>query len=73
MDIIERLNKTTYMVEHNPNCKRPFLVRLVGKNSVRIDKKPENETNDILGLGKTIVEAAKNALNKKQEIKRRKR
>jgi hypothetical protein len=69
MDITKRLDKLTYMVEHNPNCKLPFLVRLVGKDSARIDKKPEKDTKDILGFGKTLVEAAKNALNKKQETK----
>ncbi len=59
---MQRLNQETYVVEHNPNCPSRFLVRLVGKGAGVIDKKSPAETRDILGYGKTLSQAAKNAL-----------
>lgn len=67
MRILERLNQKTYAVQHNPNCPSPFLVRLVGPGSSRLDLKCYRETKDILGFGKTMANAARVAL-KKQEI-----
>ncbi len=64
MEILERLNKETYVVEHSPNCPSPFLVRLVGPESGVIDKKYYDETKDILGFGKTLEEAAQAAFTK---------
>jgi len=58
MEALERLNKETYVVQHNPNCPSPFLVRLVGPESGIIDMKYYDETKDILGFGKTLEEAA---------------
>ncbi|MBI2062249.1 MAG: hypothetical protein HYT64_00945 [Candidatus Yanofskybacteria bacterium] len=67
MEILERLNKETYVVEHSPNCPSPFLVRLVGPESGVIDKKYYDETNDILGFGKTLEEAAQAAFTKQTQ------
>lgn len=59
---IRELNRYTYVVQHNPNCPSPFLVRLCG-SSIVIDYKPPGETADVLGYGKTFGEAAKSALD----------
>ena len=59
---MRRLNKLTYAVQHNPNCASPFLVRLCGSSI--IDLRPASETRDILGYGKTLVEAGAEALRK---------
>jgi len=64
------LAERTFAVQHNPRCPSPFLVRLPGKGG-RIDMKPyrdglgfvEHETQDILGFGKTLGEAARIALS----------
>lgn len=62
--VIEKLNKLTYVVQHNPNCPSPFLVRLCGHSVPSIDLRPYEETRDILGFGKTLEEAAASALSK---------
>lgn len=59
----------TFAIQHNPRCPSPWLVRLVGKSGI-IDMKPyggpfafmKHETADRLGFGKTLEEAARNAL-----------
>ena len=68
MNILKELSKMTYVVEHSPNCPKRFLVRLVGNGQATIDKKPyfRSETKDILGFGRTLREAAKKALAKKE-------
>ena len=65
MNITEELSKQTYVIEHSPNCKSKYLVRLCGAGKGLIDKKPEYETEDILGFGDTLAEAATNTLSKK--------
>jgi hypothetical protein len=62
MDIMSRLKELAYWVQHNPNRPMPFLVRLVGKGRKRIDGLYYDQTKDILGFGRTLVEAAENAL-----------
>ena len=65
----EDLRGHTFVVQHNPNCPSPWLVRLPGKSG-RIDLKPyghtfppvKHETDDILGFGKTLDAAARAAL-----------
>lgn len=65
MSIINTLNQSTYVVEHNPNCPSAFLVRLAGKGLGIIDKKHVSETKDFLGYGNSFTEAATNVLRKK--------
>jgi len=64
-NVPEELDELTYMIEHNPNCPMPFLVRLPGKAG-RIDRKAADETEDILGYGKTLEIAAHAALLARQ-------
>lgn len=69
----EWLSKRTFVIEHNPNCPMPFLVRLPGKNKGVIDKLPYGGlgditlTKDILGFGKTLREAADAARKQEKE------
>ena len=63
-DILKTL---TYVLEHNPNCPSPFLVRLVGSAGV-IDFKAPGLTADILGYGNTFEEAAEQALAKTKQL-----
>ncbi|KAB6714290.1 hypothetical protein [Roseobacter sp. TSBP12] len=67
----------TFVVQHNPNCPSPWLVRIPGKSCI-IDMKPycgfgiahEELTGDILGFGKTFWEAADAAISQdtKQKV-----
>lgn len=58
----------TFAIEYNPNCPSPWLVRLIGKCAFLDLKRysrltPKDEyTKDVLGFGKTIDEAAQNAI-----------
>ena len=60
----------TFAVQFNPNCAKPFLVRLVDPDMGQLDMKPyavggvENPdlTKDVLGFGMTLKEAAEQAL-----------
>ncbi len=66
---IDDLAHLTFVIQHNPNCPSPWLIRLPGK-SLAIDLKPygdqlgfvRHETGDKLFFGKTFVEAASAAL-----------
>jgi len=60
-----RLSDQTYMLEHNPNCPSPYLIRLIGKGAGRIDREPPEKTRDILGYGKTLDAAVSAALHAK--------
>lgn len=61
-----------FVVQHNPNCPSPFLVRMPGDGG-RIDMLPYAtplspcETKDILGFGRTLEEAATVALRLAEE------
>lgn len=66
------LPKKTFALQYNPNCPSPFLVRMVGKGKGCLDLKPyisitvrgepkEELTQDALGFGKTLTEAAEKA------------
>jgi hypothetical protein len=44
----------TYAVQHNPNCPKPYLVRLPRG---ALDLRPPDETKDALGYGLTFLEA----------------
>lgn len=52
----------TYQIRHNPNCVKKFEVRLVGQGL--IDGKPAHESNDRIGYGDSVEEAANQALQK---------
>lgn len=76
MDESHPIHQMTYVVEHNPNCPSPFLVRLPGLSLV-IDKKPyvsaeaDRLTSDALGFGKTFLDAADKAIEESERIKKR--
>lgn len=49
----------TFVLEHNPNCPSPFMIRFVGKGKGVIDKLPPGQSRDRIGYGQTIKEAVK--------------
>lgn len=54
----------TFAIQHNPNCAKPFLVRLIKKGQSGLDLKPYAfgvETQDALGFGDTLEEASEAA------------
>lgn len=59
--ILKRLYKHTHAVKYSPNCPGKFLVHLVGPGKGALDYKAHNETEDILGYGRTLAEAARKA------------
>ncbi len=62
---VDPYNQYTYVVEHQPNCPSPYLVRMVGRSNgaTVIDKLPVHEkTRDVYGYGQTFREAAEKAL-----------
>ena len=63
------ISELTYVVEHNPNCPSPFLVRLPGPKQAVIDKKYYSETKDTLGFGKTFHAAAAAAIKAKEQAR----
>lgn len=69
MDVMKEMNTKTYSVHHNPNCPKPFLVRLIGHGQFELDLKPYGETKDVCGYGKTLVKAGKSALKQKNKTK----
>ena len=71
MLIPDWLLKLTFRVEYSPNCSLPFLVRLVGKGRGMIDGLPYigDKTDDALGFGATIEEAAEAARDAREGAK----
>ena len=67
MNIPDWMLKKTFMIQHNPNCASPFLVRLVRPGKGRIDGLPYSGhsdtvmTQDIIGFGDTLEEASREA------------
>ncbi len=59
--VLEKLEKTTYVLEHSPSCPSPYLVRLIGAQKGRLDKLPAGRTADVLGYGRTLEDAATKA------------
>lgn len=51
------------VIEYRPDRVNPFIVRLIGLGCSRIDHEPIHMTQDILGFGKSLAEAARNALD----------
>lgn len=74
MKIMRKLAKQTFAVQHNPNCRIPYLVRLIGVKNGSIDltsydtDDSESKTNDILGFGKTLRQAAEKALRQQAKL-----
>ncbi len=68
----KKLSELTYEIQHNPNCRSPFLLRLPGPKGI-LDHLPyrgsDNLTQDILGFGKTLAEALEKALETREKIK----
>lgn len=64
MESIAMLEQQTYVIEYNPNCHKPYLVRLVAPGTGYIDKLPPRKTKDILGYGRTLKEAASRAFRR---------
>lgn len=59
--MIESLRDMTYMVRHNPNCPKPFEVRLTGAGLTQILPFVRAPRDDV-GYGDTADEAAAWAL-----------
>lgn len=57
------ISKKTYVVQHSPNCPSPFLVRLVGYRKGVIDMLLPRQSGDAIGYGKSLSEAAANAMD----------
>ena len=68
MNTEDRLKHTTYVVEHNPNCPSPFMIRLVGNIGGVVDKLPPSKTNDLIAYGETLLVAAEHAFAKQDRI-----
>jgi len=52
----------TFGISHNPNCPKPWLVRLIGPGKGMLDNRTDYaKSEDILGFGTTCVEAAEAA------------
>ena len=67
MGPVAELKKLTHAIEYSPNCPSKYLVRLVGNGQIILDNRPPGKTDDILGYGKTLAQAAKAALLKKKK------
>ena len=57
MTIPSELLTKTFELQYNPNCPKPFLVRLAHPLMAHVSTK-----DDILGYGTTMEEAARQAL-----------
>ena len=52
----------TFVVEYSPNCNRKWMVRLVGFRKGRIDKIEAYKSDDAIGYGDTLAQAAESAI-----------
>lgn len=64
-EMFRKLSQETYAIQHDPNCPKPFLVRLVGWTG-KLDFNPNNVTQDIVGKGRNLLEATDNAFKEKR-------
>jgi hypothetical protein len=62
MNIPARLLRKTFVIQHNPNCPSPFLVRLVSPRKGSLDMGCVGRTDDVIGYGKDVYRAARQAL-----------
>lgn len=77
IDVPADLLTKTFAVAFNPNCPSPWLVRMPGLRAF-IDHKPYNGkveeiTDDALGFGKTLAQAATNAMDRQVKMKEAKK
>ena len=70
MNSIAGLQQQTHIIEYNPNCHKPYLVRLVAPGTGYIDKLSPRETKDALGYGRTLKEAATRAFRRMGALRR---
>lgn len=69
MEILEMLKKETYVIEHNPHRPTPYKVRLIVPGAYCLDNLPSGRTKDILGYGRTLEDAAKEAFEKRNALR----
>ncbi len=67
MEQIDRIGHLTYSLQHQPNCPKKYLIRLIGDQAGMIDNLPYSPysreyTKDRLFFGKTLKEAIDKAL-----------
>jgi hypothetical protein len=63
MTTLESLQHKTYALQHNPNCRNPYLIRLVGPGQGSLDLNQDYpKTKDVLCFGSTLEEAVSVAL-----------
>jgi hypothetical protein len=60
-DAPEWLKNMTFVTEFSANCNRQWMVRLVGYRRGMIDKLAPSLSQDAIGYGDTLREAAENA------------
>ena len=76
IDVPADLLAMTFAVEYNPNCPSPWLVRMPGAKAVIDHKsytaKPPLMTEDALDFGRTLAQAATNAMARRNEMRSRK-
>jgi hypothetical protein len=81
LDYPNWLLQRTFVVQYNPNCPSPFLVRLIRPGGGHLDLKPyisthtkdepkSDLTKDCLGFGLTLQEAAEEALKTQEGHKK---
>lgn len=62
MDHMSEIEKHTYSLHHNPNCRVRYQVRICGTGAGKLDDLPFPRTSDILGHGETFEAAVQAAL-----------
>ena len=71
MQYPDRLLEVTHSIHFNPNCPKPFQLHLLAPGFAMLDNiTVQARTNDILGYGETIEEAAESALAEQDRLRR---
>ncbi|WP_415912235.1 hypothetical protein [Neptuniibacter sp. QD37_11] len=68
---IKALYKKTHTIAFHPHCPCPFQIRIMGIGKGKIDGLPFDDTNDIMGYGRTMEEAARNVMLAYAEAEKR--
>jgi hypothetical protein len=61
---VQKLHTVPFSLHYNPYKRPEFEIRIIGQLG-RIDNLPFHETHDVVGYGRTLEEAAREALQKK--------
>jgi hypothetical protein len=69
MEILEMLEKEIYAIEHDPHRPTTYKVRLVVPGAFCLDNLPSGRTRDIVGHGRTLEDAAKDAFEKRRALR----